>query len=412
MRPEVGLNGTAELLPRLFFIDGSVQVSQQYFNPFGARPQDLATATSNRYTAQAYSVSPYFKGDASDGLHYGLRDNNTWASANSAPVTTDRSYTNEIVANVTRDPRPFGWSLDYDRSNTKFTMQDPLLTESERAHATWRADAQWELSADAGYEHNDYPLAVYSDTIYGVGAKWHPTDRTNVEAAWEHRFFGGSYHVTFDHHTPLSVWSLRAFRDITTYPQQLATLGAGQDVDTLLNQLFSSRFPDPAQRQTFVDQLIHDRGLPPVLSSALTLYSQQVTLQESVQGTVGLLGARNSVFVTAYRTRSEPITSADISTADLPSFFLNNTQTGANIVWTYKLTPLYLLTTSGDWVRTVDNSDLGGSSYQFTFRSVVSAPLSPVTIVYAGVRYQHLTSNITFGYNETAVLVGINHIFR
>lgn len=413
VRPEVNLNGTAELYPRLFYLDGSVQVSQQYFSPFGARPQDLASATNNRYTAQSYRVSPYLKGDASGGVHYELRDNNIWSNANSAPVATDRSYTNEIVGNVTRDPRPFGWSLDYDRSDTRFKLQDPLLTESERAHASWRANGQFELSADAGYEHNTFTLESFSGVVYGVAAKWHPTDRTNIEASWEHRFFGASYHVTFDHHTPLSVWSLRASRDITTYPQQLATLEAGRDVGTLLNQLFSSQFTDPAQRQVFVDQLIRDRGLPPVLSSALTLYTQQVTLQESVQGTLGLLGARNAVFLTAYRSRNEPVGNANLSVADLLSnTFTNNTQTGANVVWTHKLTALYVLTTSADFARTVGNGDVAGRSNQVILRSIVSAPLSLLTTVYAGARFQRLTSDIGGDYHESALLVGISHLFR
>jgi uncharacterized protein (PEP-CTERM system associated) len=413
VQPNVNLTGTAELYPRLFYLDGSVQVSQQYFNPFGARPQDLASATNNRYTAQSYRVSPYLKGDASGGLHYELRDNNIWSNANSAPVSTDRSYTNEIVGNVTRDPRPFGWSFDYDRSDTRFKLQDPLLTETERAHASWRANGQLELSGDAGYEHNTFTLQSFSGVVYGVAAKWHPTDRTDVEASWEHRFFGASYHVTFDHRTPLSVWSLRASRDITTYPQQLATLEAGRDVGTLLNQLFTSQFTDPAQRQTFVDQLIRDRGLPAVLSSPLTLYSQQVTLQETAQGTVGLLGARNAVFLTAYRTRNEPIGDVSRSVADLLSNALNdNTQTGTNIIWTHKLTALYVLTTSADWARTVGNGDVVGSSNQVTFRSMVSAPLSLLTTVYAGARYQRLTSDIGGDYHESAFLVGISHIFR
>jgi uncharacterized protein (PEP-CTERM system associated) len=411
VQPEVDLTGLAELYPRLLFVDGSIQVAPAYFSPFGARPQNLANATGNRYTTETYRVSPFIKGDAGATMHYELRDNNIWSSAGGTPIATNSSYTNEIIGHLTRDPTPTGWSLDYSRNDTKFTDQEPLLSELERASALWRPDPQWELSVDAGYENNRYPLAVDKGAIYGFGVKWHPTDRTTLDAGWEHRFFGGSYHVSFDHRMPLTVWSVRASRDITTYPQQLAALSAGSDVGALLNQLFIPRVTDPAQRQIFVDQFIRDRGLPATLSSPLALYSQQVTLQQILQASVGLIGARNTVFITGYRNRSDPVLSAS-PLSDLSSLQFNNTQIGANVVWTEKLTALYTLTTSADWVRTTDNSDAGLRSNQVILSSIVSAAISPVTTVYGGARFQRFISNVNDSYREAAAIVGINHIFR
>jgi uncharacterized protein (PEP-CTERM system associated) len=217
--------------------------------------------------------------------------------------------------------------------------------------------------------------------------------------------------VAFDHRTPLSVWSLHAARDITTYPQQFAALGAGSDVSLLLNQLFASRFPDPTQRQTAVDQLIRDRGLPAVLSSPLALYTQQITLAESVLGTVGLIGARNTVFVSAYRSRNDPVLSAT-ATAGLADVLTANTQTGANGVWTLKLTPLYTLTTTVDWVRTIGNGDNRRETNQYTFSSVIEAPLSPLTKIFGGARYQRFLSDLETDYRETAAFFGISHVFR
>jgi uncharacterized protein (PEP-CTERM system associated) len=412
IRPEVILSGNADHVQRLLYVDGSVLVSQKYFSPFGPRPRDLVSATENRYTAQSYRISPYVKGEGPGGLHYELRDNNIWSDASRAPVATNRGYTNEVVGNLTRDPRPLGWALEYDRTQTRFSGQSPFRTELERGRMLWKPDPQLELSATAGYEDNRYPLLTTSGATYGAGLKWRPTSRTSVDASWEHRFFGASYRVTMDHRTPLSVWTLRATRDITSYPQQLANLGAGDDVATLLDRLFASRVVDAAQRQSLVDQLIRDRGLPPVLSSPLTLYTQQVTLQQSLLATVGLLGVRNSVFVTAYRMRNEPV-GGDVSTAVDPLALQNdNTQTGANVIWSYRLTELFTLTTSGDWVRTVSNSETGRSSNTRSVRVVLSAPLSRLTDVYAGARHQRQVSELESGYRETAVFVGIRHLFR
>ena len=409
--PEVSLDGLAELVERLLYVDASIQVVPSYFSPFGAQPRNLSNTTANRYIAETYRVSPYFKRDFVGGLNYELRDDNIWTRARGAPVTTSNSYSNDLLGRVVQNPTPIGWSVEYTRNDTKFTGQVPLLTEAERARVLWQASIEWQLSAIAGYESDRDQLSNPSGVIYGVGARWQPTDRTTVDASWEHRFFGGSYHVSFDHRTPLSVWSLRAFRDITTYPQQLAALPAGGDVSRLLNELFVSRVPDPLQRQTIVDQLIRDRGLPAVLSSPLQLYSQQVTLEQSLVGTVGLLGARNTVFVSLYRTRNEPVLGV-AATGGLPDALLNSTEAGANGVWTLKLTPLYTLTTSVDWIRTTGNGADRRESNQYTLTSVVQAPLSPVTKVFGGARYQRFLSDVTTDYREAAAFVGISHTFR
>ena len=384
--PEVDLTGNAELYRKLFYVDGAIHVSQQYLSPFGARPQNLANATDNRYTAQSYRISPYLQGEAGENLRYELRNNNIWANANASVATSNRSYTNEVIGNVTREPRPLGWALDYTRTETWFESQTPWLTEIERVNGLWRPDPQLELSLSGGYERNHFPLLDEAGPIYGAGFKWRPTDRTNLDASYEHRFFGGSYHVSFDHHTPLTVWTIRAFRDITTYPQQLANLPAGSNVPLLLDSIFRSRIGDPQQRQSVIDQLISDRGIPLLLDSPLVLFTQSVTLEESIVGTAGFIGARNVVLVTAFRSRHEPVVGSEVPVGLLTAQN-DNTQTGAQAVWTYKLTALYTLTTSGNWVRTVANGDSADRSTMRGINAVVSAPLSPVTTVYAGARY-------------------------
>ena len=247
--------------------------------------------------------------------------------------------------------------------------------------------------------------------IYGVGVRWHPSERTIFDGSWEHRYFGSSYNVTFDHRTPLSVWSFLASRNVTSYPQQLATLSGGIDISAALNQLFQSRVPDPAARQTLVTQLIQDRGLPSFLSNPVTIYSQQLQLTETLIGTVGLLGARNSVFGSLYRQRVEPVSgSGNVLPPELQGL-QNNTQYGGNLVWSHSLTPQVALTGTVDGSRTNDNTGPGVTK-QAGVRVGVSTPVSALTTVYAGIRYQVSHSNVSFDYNETAAFVGLLHRFQ
>jgi uncharacterized protein (PEP-CTERM system associated) len=410
--PSVNLVGNIEPLERLFFVDGAVIVSQQYLNPFGSRPSSLATVTSNRYTAEIYRISPYFKGVAHGDINYELRDSNTWSTSGGTQISTNRSYTNEVLANVSKDPTPVGWSAEYNRASVKFPDQAALVTQLGRARVIWQIDPQLQLFTGAGYENNHYIFADFRDTIYNVGGRWRPTERTLMSGDWEHRFFGSSYHLTFDHRTPLSVWTVRAARDVTSYPQQLAGLPAGLDIATYLNQLFLTSIPDPIQRAALIAQIIQSGGLPLFLAGGINLYTQQATVQQSATASLGLLGARNSVFFTVFRLRSEPVAGAEQPVSGQLAAFNDNTQTGGGIAWTYKLTPSLSLNTTADGLRTVANPPQVGKTNQGSVRTTLTSPVTANTTVYAGARYQRLHSDVATDYNEVAVYVGLTHTFH
>jgi uncharacterized protein (PEP-CTERM system associated) len=409
--PDASISGTLQLYPRLLYVDGSIQVSQQYLSPFAPRPQDFISATNNRYTSQSYRISPYLKGDGPSQLHYELRDTNTWTNAN-ATASANRAYTNEIIANVTQDPRPFGAAANYDRIETDFTDRSSFITQIGRLGMVWQPDQQWRFGMRGGYEDNHFPGEDFRGATYGVSVGWHPTMRTNLDADAEHRFFGTSYHVALVHRTPLSIWTLRASRDMTTYPQEIATLRAESNVEALLNSIFASRLTDPIARQSFVDQLIHDRGLPSTLASPIDLFTEQPVLQESLDATVSLLGARNSVLMTAYRRRTERIPGTAFALLDLNTSQTDNTQIGTNVVWSHRLTAVYSLSTSADWFRTDANDQSGTRSRQLTLQTALSAALSSLTRAFAGVRHQRFTSNSHATIEETAIFMGLDHAFR
>lgn len=412
VEPQVAISGIAELVERLFYVDAAINVSQQYLSPFGPRPADLSTATNNRYTAQSYRVSPFLKGEAGNGFSYELRDDNIWADESNTTFATQSSYTNELSGKLTREARPVGWQLEYNHSDTKFFEQPSQRSQIARAHVIAQPDPTFEWSLHGGYEDNNYPGVKESGAVYGLGVKWRPTDRTTVDASAEHRFFGASYHANIDHRTPLSVWSIRASRDITTYPQELASFAGGEDVSGLLNRLFSSRITDPLQRQQFVDQFVRDRGLPASVAGPLALYTQQVLLEEAFEARAGLIGARNSLLGSLFRVRTEPVGEASTFLPDQLLAQNNNTQTGGNLTWTLKVTPLYTLATSATYVRTVENVEEGEHTRQLILTTSLGASLSKLTRALVGARWQRLWSNIGNDYREAAVFVGINHIFR
>ena len=287
-----------------------------------------------------------------------------------------------------------------------------MITELTRAKLLYQADAQLLVDADGGYEDNRYTFADYKGPIYGVGMQWRPTPRTNLVANWEHRFFGSSYLVSFQHRTPLSAVSAQFSRNITSYPQQFLSLPSTNNVPLLLNLILASRFPDPAQREQIVDTIITDRGLPTVLTGPVNLYTQQILLQESGSLTFGLLGARNAVFLSGYYVRTEPISGAGNPLPPLLAGVNDNTQKGVTLTWTHNVSPSLILTATGTAWQTVANAPHTGKTNQGAATLRAATPISPSTTVYAGARYQKLNSDVQSDYTEAAVFAGLNYIFK
>ena len=413
VQPQVNLLGRAEVMENFFFVEATASVQQSYYNPFGPTPPGLVNATDNRLTTSTYRVSPYIEGFLTNTIRYRLQNDNVWSNLGNSPIGDDRVYTNRLFGSIDRDPTPYGWGIDVDR--TEYWFEDRTRTqllELARARAIYQPDPVWRFFVSGGYERNRFTLSEYGGSIYGLGFQWRPTERTRVDALWEHRFFGESYLFEFDHRTRLASFTLGASRNISSYPQELANLPTGTFVPGVLNEILRSRIPDPTERARYIADFMNQRGLPVVLSDPLALYTQQIYLKESASGTMGLLGTRNTVFFNVFWLKTTPISgSGDALPPDLAALE-NNTQTGAGVNWTYQLTPSATLSSGAIFTRTKANAPLEGLTDQWTLRSVLTRPISPKTNAYAGIRYQNYNSDLDDDYNELSVFIGVSHSFR
>jgi uncharacterized protein (PEP-CTERM system associated) len=412
--PDVSLFGNADALDKHFVLDGRVSVTRQFLTPLGATPTSAVSNSQNEYSAGTYQITPSFRGDLPSGTHWDVHDVNTWTNLQGAPGSLNDAYTNEAAASLTRDPAPLGYGLEYDHTRVSFkgAQSPPLVTEIIRLRGDWAPDPQLRLSASVGHEDNSYSFATYNDSIYGVGFKWRPGERTSVDASWEHRFFGSSWHVAADERLPLTVWSFRSSRDVTSYPQQLATFGVGQDISTYLNSLFQTRIPDPIARQQAIDNLIRLYGLPATVTAPVQLYSQQARLVTDTRFIAGFTGVRNNVFFTVYRNRNQQVVQAG-EAAGLVLPFDDVLQQGANLVWSSRLTEIMTLTGMLDYLHSTGNSNtLNGRTNNGTASLTVTTPISPLTDFHYGIRYQYTHSNVAISTDEAAIYAGILHRFR
>jgi uncharacterized protein (PEP-CTERM system associated) len=419
--PTASVFGSMEAIEKWLYIDGVISITQPFLSPFGAQPTSVTNNTQNRYTQETYKVSPYMKGETPGNVYYELRNNSYWSNANGVssattiagtPVSTSNSYTSEWLARIESPVVPLGWAVRADAVNVKFSNQNAQKMGLATVGPKYAYSPQVRLSLIAGYEDNRFPYTSYTGGVYGGGIEWHPTARTNVVANVEHRFFGTSFLVNLDHRTPLSVGSFSASRGITTYAQQLASATGTGSVTGLLNQLFTSRIPDAKERQEAVDEFTQRQNLPATLSTPVNSYSEQVLLSENVSATAGLLGSRNSLFVTAYYLRTEPISGAGNPLPEGLAAQNNNTQTGVDVVWSHNLTSTAVLNFTGFATRTKANAPYTGETNQGGVRLDLAVPLSAHTTFSTGARYQSLGSNVAPGYTEKAIYAGLTYAFK
>ncbi len=411
--PSANVVGDIALVRDFFHVEAAASVAQQFYSPFGGQPTSLDNQLANRYQTQVYRVSPYIASTLSGGTTYELRNDNVWNNLSGTPIAANNSRYSEWIARAENTERALGWRANYDYTDISFSDDTTIRTQLGRFVPIWSVEPQLRLLGSLGYENNDYSLTQSSGAIYGGGLEYRPNERTVIVANYEHRFFGASYLVSFDLRTPLSVWTVRVSRNITTYPQQLASVPVNVDVATFLNSLLLSTIPDAAARQAAVEELMRNRGLPGTLPSAVNLYTQQILLQESQTATVALIGARNSIAFSLYNQKNQQIAASGTPLPPVLGIDQNNTQTGGGVAWTYKLTGNTLLTASANAYQTQsDYSQLPGRTRQAIFQTTLSTIVSPHTTAFVGARYQVLNSNVVPDYNEAAGFVGVAYTFR
>jgi uncharacterized protein (PEP-CTERM system associated) len=409
-----------EAFEKLLYVDASAQIEQTYFSPFAPTSSAIENNPQNAYTSHTYRVSPYLRYGNGE-YSYLLRDNNIWTNVNSAPSSagvTNNAYTNEVIGSVRRNPTPLGWAVDYRRDDVEFTDRQSQIVELARFSALSRPDPELEMAASVGYENDRFLLAQsQSGTIYGASVKWRPNQRLHLDANWEHRVFGPSYHFRLDDRTQLFIWSLEAARQLTSYPELLATLPAGS-VPSLLDSLFASRFPDPIERQQFVQEFIDARGLPQALADPLALYTTQLHLEEHVTATFGVVGARNTVLMRLYRSRSEPIAGNE-ATDVLLATALNTTQTGGSLTWTHQIQPRMRLSLTYEqrYSKSNDATPIvptgNAAAHEMSLNGLLSVVLTTKTRLFGGVRYQRQRTDFgSGGYDESALFAGVTYSFH
>ena len=286
--------------------------------------------------------------------------------------------------------------------------------ELGRAIAAYQVNPYLSINARAGYEWETFPASQGSGPIYGAGASWRPTPRTDFNGWYEQRFFGGSWEVNLSHRTPWLAASFSSSRILSTGTQSLFDIPRTNDVFRSVDAILSSRVPDPVERSRAVRDLLTLTGLPSSLASPIPVYSQRVDVQQANTLSLGLLGVRNSLVADLYYTSREGITAEGEPLPGPLRLFTDETQRGAALTFSHRMARSDSINATAVWQRTEGSTLFNSSaeSTQWTTRLQYNRQLRPRTTGYVGVRYVDYTSNVYPGYSETAAFVGLYHRFH
>ncbi|HZP88894.1 MAG TPA: TIGR03016 family PEP-CTERM system-associated outer membrane protein [Burkholderiales bacterium] len=406
--------GNFQAIDRFLFIDAQGNVNQTYISPFAPRPSDNTTITANRFESRTWSLSPYVRSQLPGGYTYEVRNRNSWTrtDADFLAKIHSRQWTGSLASPISL----FGWALEANDIDTVY--DDPLArperkSRMARARLFFQPDPTVRLYASAGRQENNFILQqeMQSYRTYGYGGLWRPTPRTTAQFDWERQFFGVAKLASLEHRMRMSAFSLSYSKNVSTFPQEVLRLPPGSTAD-LLDQIFRARIPDPVERQQAVQQFLRTTGTPAFLASSLSFFTEQVFLQERLQGSFALLGVRNSISFTAFRGRTAQLTDTP---AGLPSDVLLTTSSrfnqhgfGANA--SHRLTPFTSLSASANRIYTqAQDSDLHSTTD--TAGLNISHAVSTKTDTFGGFTYTHFETSTAPTSQARAVFVGLSHRF-
>ncbi|HEU4621177.1 MAG TPA: TIGR03016 family PEP-CTERM system-associated outer membrane protein [Burkholderiaceae bacterium] len=410
--PEGGLRVNGELIKNWFFIETGASAIQQTEDVFGARP--VGPSTYNKFTVAQYRVSPYIDHEFSGGLGLFIRSDNGWTDTLDAPPRTNDGYYGLHTVRLSQRPQPVGGALEYTRTETRFSGQDQdaFFEEIGRGVLSYALGPTLVVGVVGGYDHYKIPFFDDQQSLYGARANWRPSERTLLDIDVEDRFFGRSWRVLAQHRLPQVAFDARWSRDVTTSPQAIFSLQPTGNVAGLINESLGASIRDPIQREKAVRDFMAQRGLPESLPGSVNIYSQRVTINQTLSGTVTLIGARNTLAFTAFRTRIEALRTQIEELFALDPLADNNEQTGFGVSFARRLSPITRLTLTAlrfDTHGLGENSDT--KTNQTSMVSELSRQFGRRASWLIGLRWQHINSNIATDATEYAAYTGLLYRF-
>jgi uncharacterized protein (PEP-CTERM system associated) len=323
------------LYERSVFLDATARVTQQ--NPFGTfLPESTSDVNDTQREIRAASISPYTRGRLAGDVEYEARYRATHSSGSQGALENANSNAvSGYLASAPKTGRSYDWRLSSVYEQTEFKDYPSYENAQWLMTVGWRPSPTLRLFGDAGQERNGFRTGTddVTNPIYDVGAEWNPTARSSLRATYGRRFFGNNYELSAAHRSRLGMVELSRSRSLTNSRNQLFVPFVGTVADGL-EQALLSRYPDAGERGLIVDRLIDQYNLPAIVLGPFALLTNRYYVETRTSARASLLGVRNVVTATAYRSDAMATDSA-VAADEFAFFGRRMRQRGMGIDWHY-----------------------------------------------------------------------------
>lgn len=409
--------GTFEAIDNWLYLDFSGLIAQQSISAFGAQSPSSSTINNNSTETSTYRISPYIRGQFGGTVDYLLRYNQSTTHSQTGQVyDLDLSqWTGQLKGSTVF--RNLTWTIDGNQQTADYARGRKTEAELVRAMLTYTVLPQLRLSGSGGWESNNYAsLDQETNTTYGYGFDWTPTERTRLSVFKEHRFFGDGHRISFNHRFPMSSITFSDTRDVSVLPNQFATAGLGTNYDLLypqFSQICNDQLggtPDQVQIDRCVLELFNVLGIQPNTQVTGGYMTTRATIQRRQQVAFALFGARNSLTFLANRSENQSTLAASAFADDFDKLS-SVRQQGVSLTYTHRLSPQSSLNASVSRQESTGGSS--GSSLKTTqtlYQLNVSTKLGVKTTGMFSIRRSEFDSN-TNPYTENAILGSISYLY-
>ena len=243
----------SELYRDRLFLDVRANAGLTLVNPFGANPGDGINETDNTRQTASLSISPSVR--ERFGSYADLQARYTYSTVWADGFNRSDGHSGNINLNSGRRFQLIDWSVNGDFTRTEYSEGDHSIFAKLLARVGYRINRKWRANAYFGAENNNFlTLASAVDepdsdgTIYGAGATWTPSPRTDLDFGVANRFFGTNLYFNFTHRNKRSVWTASLTHDPNNARNELLN-----DQTFQFEDAFGEPVLDPSGNPVFIN---------------------------------------------------------------------------------------------------------------------------------------------------------------
>ena len=356
LRNALAANATTELLERRAYLDAQAVISQQSLNPLDAQSVDSQLGRSNRTEVRTLGLTPRVQGRLGDVAQWDASVGYQTSHATSSSVSSFSSTTSQVRLGNGEALTALRWSMQAAHVTRSFSAGRSTVEDSLRGVLDYRVNHELSAGAIVGWESTDIISAARETHITrGLRLSWIPSERTQLNAEVERRFFGNAHNVSFLYRLPRAVLSFSDVRSLSNGVGQSSTVTQGTWYD-IFNRQFSG-MPE-GERDALVQTALRERGINANPQELQSFLSSGVTVNRQQQLAFAWLLPRDTLTFALQQSDARRISTL-VAGTDVFSTFSNIQQRGYSLTLAHRLTPLSSLTlgltqrqTSGDALET------------------------------------------------------------